>query len=148
MNKKFQPLNNYLKNSVEFATIRAKLQQNKGLLQQIRMLLPTAMSEHCTDAVAIDHDQLILYVDSSAWASRLRFFSGDLAIKLREKQQFFKKIYIKISIDNSKTQRTQSKKRTRFLSGKNSELLRKIANHTPDPELRAALERLSTHTEP
>ncbi len=146
MSKKFQPLNNYLQNSVEFATIRAKLQQNQGLLQHIRQMLPTPLNEHCIGLV-VKPDRLILFADSSAWASRLRYFTRELQAKLGKKQMNFNKIDIKITIDNRRTKTIHRGRRAKILSTKNSDHLQKVADHTSDPDLRAALMRLSTHNQ-
>jgi hypothetical protein len=120
------------------------LQENQGLLQQIKGMLPAPMNEHCVGLVA-KPDQLILYADSSAWASRLRYFSRDLAEKLQNKQIYFNNIYIKIALDNRQKTKKPSSRRTKLLSTKESEHLQRVADHTSDPELRAALIRLSRH---
>jgi hypothetical protein len=144
MSKKFRPANNYLKSSQEFATIQAKLQQNQDLLQQIQTMLPSPLNEHCIGVVA-KPDLLVLYADSSGWASRLRYFSRDLSEKLRKKRLNFNKIQIKIAIDNRHQARKPKQRRTKLLSAKDSDHLMKVANHTSDPGLRAALMRLSSH---
>ncbi len=144
MSRKFQPLNNYLQNSVEFATIRAKLQQNQGLLQYIQGVLPTPLNGHCV-GLSVKPNQLILYADSSAWASRLRYFTGELASKLNNKHLYFNKIYVKVAIDNRQTSTKSSRRKTKLMSQQNSEQLQKIAQHTSDQDLRAALIRLSSH---
>ncbi len=146
MNKKFQPLNNYLQNSVKFATIRAKLQQNQGLLQQIQRLLPAQLNEHCVGLVE-KPSQLILYADSSAWASRLRYFTRELQTKLNNKQLYFNKISVKIAIDNRRVIKKSSGRKARLLSARNSDQLQKVADHTHDQDLRAALMRLSLHNQ-
>lgn len=146
MSKKFQPLNKHLQNSVEFATIRAKLQQNRGLLEQIQQLLPTPLNEHCV-GLAAKPDRLVLYADSSAWASRLRYVTRDILAKLGKKQIHFNKITVKIAIDNRRKAPKQSGRKSRLLSKTNSDQLQKIANSTSDPELSAALMRLSSHNQ-
>lgn len=146
MSKKFQPLNNYLQNSVEFATIRTKLQQNKGLLEEIQQLLPAPLNEHCV-GLTVKTDHLILYTDSSAWASRLRYLTRDLMAKLSKIQLNFNKITVKITIDNRRKANKHSGRKSRLLSATNSDQLQKIANSTADPELRAALMRLSSHNQ-
>jgi hypothetical protein len=144
MSKKFQPLKNYLQNSVEFATIQAKLQQNQALLRLILEQLPTPLAGHCV-GLAIKPEQLILFADSSAWASRLRYFTRELENNLRKNDLFFKKITIKVAIDNRKPAPKSKKRGSRLLSAENSDQLQRIARHMPDPELQAALMRLSSH---
>lgn len=144
MSTKFRPLNNYIKSSQEFATIRAKLQQNQGLLQQILNILPTPMNEHCV-GLAVKPDQLILYADSSAWASRLRYFSRDLTEKLNKRKLHFNRIQIKVAVESREKAKKPRQRGTKLLSTRNSEHLHKVASHTSDPDLRAALMRLSSH---
>jgi hypothetical protein len=144
MSKKFLPLKNHLQNSVEFATIRAKLQQNRAILQHIQQILPTPLDEHCV-GLAIRPDQLVLYADSSAWASRLRYFARELEYKLEKKDLFFKKITIKVAIENRRTIKKSKNMRAKLLSAKNSDQLQKVAENTSDLDLRAALMRLSSH---
>jgi hypothetical protein len=144
MSTKFRPLNNYIKSSQEFATIRAKLQQNQGLLQQIKGMLPPPMHEHCV-GLALKPNHLILYADSSAWASRLRYFSHNLAEKLKKKDMEFNKIQVRIALESREKVKKARKRGTKLLSAKDSDHLHKVASHTSDPDLRAALMRLSSH---
>ena len=144
MSTKFRPLNNYIKSSQEFATIRSKLQENQGLLQQIKGMLPAPMHEHCV-GLALKPNHLILYADSSAWASRLRYFSRDLSGKLKARDMHFSKIQIKIALEQRERAKKPRQRGTKLLSRKDSDHIHKVASHTSDPDLRAALMRLSSH---
>ncbi len=144
MNGKFKPLNNYLKIHTEFATIRAHMQQNQASLELVKSLLPSPLNDHCI-ALVLKQDQLILYTDSSAWASRLRYFSRELVTRLKNKHKEINKVSVKIMVDNKKIMAKSKTRAARLLSTENANLLSRVADHTSDPELQAALRRLSSH---
>jgi len=144
MNGKFKSLKNYLQINRQFATIQAKMQQNQAALQLVRSLLPTPLNDHCISLVS-KQNHLILYTDSPAWASRLRYFSRELVIQLRNKQIDINKISIRISIENRKNNKKHKGREARLISTENADLLSRVADHTPDPNLQAALRRLSSH---
>jgi hypothetical protein len=52
--------------------ILARLQQHAALLRQVRSALPPKLAEHCLACVPRP-DRLLIYVDSAAWATQLRF---------------------------------------------------------------------------
>ncbi len=144
MNRKFKLLKNYLQTDSKFATIQAQMQQNQASLQMVKRLLPAPLCDHCL-SVVIKSRQLILYADSSAWASRLRYFSRELASRLSNKHLDINKISVKIMVDNRKVAAKRKVREARLLSTENADLLSRVADHTPDPDLQAALRRLSSH---
>jgi len=144
MNGKFKPLNNYLQIHTKFATIRAHMQQNQDSLQLVKSLLPEPLNHHCLSLV-LKQNHLILYTDSSAWASRLRYFSRELVTRLKNKHKDINKVSIKIMVDNKKVVTKSRIREARLLSTENANLLTRVADHTSDPELQAALRRLSSH---
>lgn len=144
MNGKFKPLKTYLQIDTEFATIRAQMQQNQASLEQVRGLLPGPLKDHCMGLV-VKPDQLILYTDSSAWASRLRYFSRELITRLRHKHIDINKISVKVMMDNRECKVTSKVREANLLSTENADFLQRVADHTPDPDLQAALRRLSLH---
>ena len=144
MSGKFKSLKNYLQINGQFATIQAKMQQNQASLQLVKSLLPTPLNDHCISLVT-KQNHLILYTDSSAWASRLRYFSRELVIRLRNKQIDINKISVKIMMENQKVRTKHRGREARLLSTENADLLSRVADHTPDPDLQAALRRLSSH---
>jgi hypothetical protein len=50
-----------------------RIENHRRLLAAIRHLLPPPLAAHCRDCVAGD-DTLMLYAESAAWASQLRFY--------------------------------------------------------------------------
>ncbi len=144
MSGKFKPLKNYLQIHTEFATIRAQMQQNHAALEQVKALLPSPLNDHCLSLV-LKQNQMVLYTDSSAWASRLRYFSRELVTRLKNKQIHINKISVKIMVDNRRIKARHRVREARLLTSENADLLSRVADHTPDPELQAALRRLSSH---
>ncbi|MCP4128016.1 MAG: DUF721 domain-containing protein [Gammaproteobacteria bacterium] len=144
MNGKFKPLKNYLQIHGEFATIQARMQQNQASLRLVKELLPAPLNDHCLSLVTKPR-QFVLYTDSSAWASRLRYFSRELVTRLRNKQIDINKISVKVMVDNRRTVAKLRVREARLLSTKNADLLSRVADHTPDPDLQAAFRRLSSH---
>ncbi|MCP3670007.1 MAG: DUF721 domain-containing protein [Gammaproteobacteria bacterium] len=120
------------------------MQQNQASLQLVKELLPSPLNDHCLSLVTKPR-QLILYTDSPAWASKLRYFSRELITLLRNKQIDINKISVKIIMDNRRIVAKHRVREARLLSTENANLLSRVADHTPDPGLQAALRRLSSH---
>lgn len=106
----------------------------------IRSLLPPPLDQHCHHAQRKDNS-LLIYTTSSAWASRLRYFSSNLRIQLQEKGIHFGKINVRVLIGDQR--KAVTKRPVRPLSSGNASLIRDMANDIQDPELSAALKRLS-----
>ncbi|MGR9045919.1 MAG: DciA family protein [Gammaproteobacteria bacterium] len=59
------------------ANLYTRIEQQQILLSAIRKNLPNQLAEHARHCVATDK-KLLLYTDSSAWASQLRFYAKTL----------------------------------------------------------------------
>ena len=144
MNGKPKPLKNYLQNCTEFATILANMQQNSSILELVQGLLPPPLNEHCIGLVA-KNDQLILFTSSSAWASRMRFFSPELITKLKNNNIYISKVSVKVMMDILERKNSPRHGGAQPLSTRSANLIQRVADHTADPDLQAALRRLSSH---
>lgn len=51
----------------------ARIENHRRLLETVRRLLPPPLAAHCRECVAGDVT-LVLYAESAAWASQLRFY--------------------------------------------------------------------------
>ena len=142
MRKRPRPLNDYLQTDRAFLALLARAQRQSVLLQQIRDLLPPPLDRHCLAAVQDNH-RLVLYVDSSAWASRLRFFSRDLAVNLKQRKVTAQEIVVRVLIESRRQPAEQPP--APQLSHHNALLLQQVADTISDPELQAALIKLSGH---
>lgn len=142
MRNRPRPLNDYLQADRAFLALLAHAQRQSALLQQIRDLLPPPLDRHCLAAVQ-DNNRLVLYVDSSAWASRLRFFSRDLVANLKQHKITMQEIVVRVLIENRRQPAEQSP--APQLSHHNALLLKQVADTISDPDLQAALMKLSGH---
>lgn len=118
------------------------LKMQEKLLATTRSLLPVPLDQHCI-SVQHQHNRLIIHTDSSAWASRLRYFSRDLQKKLLGTGVQIQKIEVRVLINNQ--QKPFSTRRAHQLSQDNAKLIESAADDIQDLELRAALKRLSKH---
>ena len=131
-----------MKFSGSTAALVAQVRDQTALLAQVTRELEPPLHTHVVAAL-MRGKHLILYVDSSAWASRLRFGSRTLRSRLIDKGSRIEKITVRVTIQSgAKRDRQQNK---RHLSRANSILLDKTADDIDDPNLCQALKRLSRH---
>jgi hypothetical protein len=142
MMKKPRPTAAFLRSSPIMAELAASLQEQERLLSLVRSLLPESLCHHCL-FVRKNASGLVIYTESSAWASRLRYLSSDLRLKLQDRGLAIGKINVRILL--AEQPRTRPARSTKGLSATNAELMRSVAQETQDPDLRLALERLSRH---
>lgn len=114
------------------------------LLEIVRSHLPPALAEHC-HAVSEDKKSLMLYTDSSAWASRLRFTARQLQTNLRKSGYTADKIAVRVLI--KRTPKKSHREKIRQLTPENAELIRQTARDIPDAALSKSLQRLCRHVE-
>lgn len=118
--------------------------RQRSLLEQVKALLPQPLSQHCL-AVVQTSEKLVLYTDSSAWASRFRFLGRELAQKLRD--QGVECRQLKVRILPSRREKPARTRRLRRMSERNARLLSQVADSLSDPLLAASLRRLARHAE-
>ncbi len=118
------------------------LSQHQRLLSRVQNALPAQMAPHCK-AVALKHHTLLIFADSSVWASRFRYAARQLAARLPCEELGIKDIRVAIHLEHSPPRRPI--RQPRPLSAANSRLLQTVAESMDDPALRASLRRLSRH---
>jgi len=139
-----QSTNTLLRTAPTLQALHAKLIEQNKLLVLVRSLLPETLQPHCLAAQLKEKDPLlIIHADSSAWASRLRYFSRDLRIKLRGKGLHARKIEVRVL--NMHQQKERPSRRLCRLSLENAKLIGETAENIQDADLSAALQRLSKH---
>lgn len=143
MKKQPNPVGDYIREGSPLHDLLTRNRGNQQLLIRIRELLPKQLREHCIAAVT-ENRRVILYAESSAWASRLRFFSRDLAKQLNQNGIGADKVNIRVFL-NPPPRRTK-RHIARQLSPDNAALIDQTAETISDSSLRAALKRLSRHT--
>ena len=112
------------------------------LLTRVRKHLPPPLEGHCRAAL-IKKRQLILFADSPAWASRLRYYSRDLKSLLLREGMRVERVSIRVMISDTPLQ--QKKPAAKRLSSDNASLIRQTAEGIGDEDLSAALRRLGRH---
>ncbi len=112
----------------------------------INQLLPEQLKTHCLGANLHDK-QLTLFADSSIWASRLRYESADLLLKVREKQLPATKITVRVQMAPLPKKPAKKKPAMRpVLSENTSKMLKQTADCLDDAALAESLKRLAKHT--
>ncbi|HHJ39745.1 MAG TPA: DUF721 domain-containing protein [Methylothermaceae bacterium] len=67
------PVGQMLRQSSVLSVLEARAQLHQKLLRQIQASLPDRLSSHCLACVLRGDGLLVVYTDSPAWASQLRF---------------------------------------------------------------------------
>ena len=116
--------------------------QQAELLERVRDMLPAPLDQHALSAQRKER-QLMLYCDSPAWASRLRFHSRELRNNLLADGVALDKVTVRVTPQS--VPRRHRAPPVRRLSRKNSDLLLQVAEGIDDPALRDALQRLGRH---
>jgi hypothetical protein len=122
----------------------SQAQDLRLLLTRVRKHLPPPLDGHCLAAL-VKKRQLILFVDSPAWASRLRYYSRDLKSQLLREGMRVERISIRVMINDTPVQHKKPAAAKR-LSPDNASLIRQTAEGISDEDLSAALKRLGRHT--
>ncbi len=76
-NKRPRSLAELLKTG-NLADLAAEARRRESLTERIRGLLPTAEAAHLVAASTADTGELVLTMDSSVWAARVRYRAEDL----------------------------------------------------------------------
>jgi len=121
-----------------------RLAEQQSLLERIRRQLPSDLAKHCLAAIG-DADQLTLYTDSPAWASRLRYLGPELTSQLRVDRRTIRKIRVRVLAISPRELPGPPARKARRLSEENRRMLLEVADGFPEPGLRAALRRLAGH---
>jgi hypothetical protein len=108
----------------------------------IRGVLPEPLSLHC-HAANINGDILIIGCDSPTWAAKLRFLLPQVLERLKDHRQLPPFKHIRIRVQPIDKVVTQTAKRKVSMTTHSAAMIASVAYDTTDPELRAALLRLS-----
>jgi hypothetical protein len=142
MNYKAKPFKNALNFSNRTtAQFQSTIEKHQNFLQLIRSSLPGSLANQAKDCVVKD-TKLLIYTDSAAWASQLRFYSQAIRTEVNSKcNQNIDKIQLKVL--DPETDNYQSKPTLNIPSLENIELIRSNQLDAPDSELKRALLNLS-----
>jgi hypothetical protein len=121
--------------------IRTQIQKHRQMLDLAKKALPGFLAVHCVDCV-IKPDRLIIYVDSAAWASQIRFYVPSVLSRLEQSTGYrFKDLQIRNFVSTV----GESFGRPRRVPPPNfvAELIKNSALSTSSGEIKDALLRLS-----
>jgi len=83
-------------NNALFLDIRQRIETHARLLKKIKESLPAPMAERCLYCVAREDGSLVIYTDSQAFASQLRFHAPSILARLEAAgETTFKQIAIR-----------------------------------------------------
>ncbi len=126
---------------VQSPAVQSHLIRHRKILRIILAYSPQQFRIHIKDCV-INERMLLIYVDSSAWASQLRFLSAQLQnVVNKESSEKIEKIRIRIMPPNAYPLKKTSKKV--IPSTENIESLRNNAASISESKLKNALLNLS-----
>ncbi len=124
--------------------IRQRSAQLDRLLAHIRDVLPPPLASHCT-GVAVKADALIIYIDASAVASKVRFLApqvhSSLPPAMRQRIR-----HVEARVLRARGAPLPLRRRA-AMSTDSAHIIHASAECVTDPELGAALHRLARHGE-
>jgi hypothetical protein len=124
------------------AVFHGRLDQQQLLLRRIRAELPQSLAIHVLYCV-VNEKKLLLYTDSAAWASQLRFLKQNVLQAACDAQGHpFEKLQIRILADQT-GKSPQTERKANLPSAEKIAMIRNQANAIGDSQLQQALQRLS-----
>lgn len=120
----------------------SQIEQQKQVLQRIHDVLPATIAQHVLHCV-INGKKLLVYTDTAAWASQLRFYnSAILAAIAPVTRESVSIMQIKIRVET--LQATPPGRKPNIPSAEKIEFIRSHSLTVSDEQLKLALLRLST----
>jgi len=134
-----------LAQSIQNRTLTAyqfRLNQQLQLLRHIRNNLPHPLADHVIHCV-LNEKRLVIYTDSAAWASQLRFHKDQiLQAVCKARNEPLEKLQVRILTDQISEKRDQHRK-ANLPSAEKIGLIRKEGNNLRDSQLGRAFQKLS-----
>ncbi|WP_031429931.1 DciA family protein [Methylomicrobium agile] len=120
---------------------RIRLARQQSLLQAIRSGLPSPLADHVLHCV-VNEKKLLLYTDSAAWASQLRFLKQEILQSARNAHEgAIDKLQIRILADQI-SEHPQPRRKANLPSSEKIAIISDQAKTMGDSQLRQALQRL------
>ena len=128
--------------SPQFFELIQKTRYHQRLLATVQAHLPPDLRAHCSGATTVG-GQLLLFTESSVWATRLRYQQRDLIDRLRAHAYLpISAVRIQVALP---VQTLSPARHPLELSHANATTIQKAATAIGDSDLRAALQRLAKH---
>ncbi|WP_333873763.1 DciA family protein [Methylobacter sp.] len=119
-----------------------RIEQQKQVLQRIHAVLPATIAEHALHCV-INGKKLLVYTDTAAWASQLRFYnSAILAAIAPVTKESVSIMQIKVRVET--LQAISPGRKPNIPSAEKIEFIHNHSLTVSDEQLKLALLRLST----
>ena len=128
--------------SDHLSTLLSQVRLLRRITVVIRNILPEPLSLHC-HAANIDGDTVAIGCDSSTWAAKLRYHLPHVLNRLGEHRDLPVFRQIRLRVQPSEEAASSPPKRRLFMPEHTGALIADVAQDTGDPELKAALLRLS-----
>ncbi|HEB95111.1 MAG TPA: DUF721 domain-containing protein [Sedimenticola thiotaurini] len=142
MASKPRPIQQIISSSRGIGPLLDESRRQARITDRVRRLVPEALRPHLT-AARLNDGELLLYTDSPAWSSRLRYLSRELKRRLQREGMVVNSLRVRIVI--GRRQEKSRRRRIRNLSNANARLLEQTADQVSSPALREALQRLARH---
>lgn len=121
-------------------------QAHSNLLTTIRELLPDSSQSHCLN-VQLKYDELIVHVDSSGWATKLRFQLAALLPALRRQPGYHAATKITIRIQPPQTPRLSARLASSTMDPQTAQQIRELASAIRDETLRQTWLKLANNAQ-
>lgn len=136
-----QPLGRLLTaNPLKHLVIKA--QRIRAINEVLQHALPSDLAPHCR-TMSLKADTLTIEVDSSAWATRLRYLIPDLKYQLRDFTATADVESVHCRVRPAAQTEPPARKNTPHLSQTSASVIRSAAESISSPALKAALLRLA-----
>lgn len=133
MRARLSHIGDLLRHSDVCRTLFERRQKELGMLAGVRSCLPAAAHAHCLD-VAFGDGELIIVLDSAAWATRVRFLAEDILGVTRGQGVRTVRVRVRPAGEGGSGPRREAGPKHRLTSGATAHLL-EAAEHMKDPEL-------------
>lgn len=121
-----------------------KIGQQQRLLRQVQNCLPENLAAHARHCL-ISQDTLLVYTDSAAWASQLRFYNQALLAAVAPLLDHpVQKLQIKVLTETTGASLGESPRKANVPSAAILEVMRQQSVTVSDQTLQASLQRLNT----
>ena len=120
-------------------------EKHKEITKKIRSFLPAELAEHC-EFGSIKGSSMIIFADSSAWATRLQFHTSGLLRYINQEYKY-SLASIKLKIAPPRGKRKKPKPEPFHIDKENIRSIRQLSSSVENKDLGCALERLANAVE-
>ena len=130
-----------MRQSAPLKRLRLEMVQQTRILRQLGALFPAELIPHLL-AARVKDGELILYTDTAAWATRLRFLAPQALRAVRALHLEVHSVTVRVSLVR---QPRGVRPRVRPISAAAAQVIAEAGTTVTDAALREALQRLASH---